>query len=56
MEVGVGLPTNLRGTSKDLVLRWAAAAESAYQSPEPKRLAHHGVIVLVGARRLRRRR
>lgn len=29
MDVGVGLPTNLRGTSKDLVLRWAAAAESA---------------------------
>ncbi len=29
MEVGVGLPTNLRGTNKDLVLRWAAAAESA---------------------------
>lgn len=29
MEVGVGLPTNLRGTSKDLVLRWAATAESA---------------------------
>lgn len=29
MDVGVGLPTNLRGTNKDLVLRWAAAAESA---------------------------
>lgn len=29
MEVGVGLPTNLRGTNKDLVLRWAAAAEAA---------------------------
>jgi len=29
MEVGVGLPTNLRGTSKDLVLRWAAKAEAA---------------------------
>jgi alkanesulfonate monooxygenase SsuD/methylene tetrahydromethanopterin reductase-like flavin-dependent oxidoreductase (luciferase family) len=29
MDVGVGLPTNLRGTSKDLVLRWAATAEAA---------------------------
>lgn len=29
MEVGVGLPTNLRGTSKDLVLRWAKRAEDA---------------------------
>ena len=29
MEVGVGLPTNLRGTNKDLVLRWAATAENA---------------------------
>ncbi len=29
MEIGVGLPTNLRGTNKDLVLRWAATAESA---------------------------
>ena len=29
MEIGVGLPTNLRGTSKELVLRWAAEAESA---------------------------
>lgn len=29
MEIGVGLPTNLRGTSKDLVLEWAALAESA---------------------------
>ena len=29
MEVGVGLPTNLRGTSKDLVLRWARTAEDA---------------------------
>ena len=29
MDVGVGLPTNLRGTSKDLVLHWARTAESA---------------------------
>jgi len=29
MEIGVGLPTNLRGTNKDLVLRWATTAESA---------------------------
>lgn len=29
MEVGVGLPTNLRGTNKELVLRWAARAEEA---------------------------
>ena len=29
MEIGVGLPTNLRGTNKDLVLRWAATAEAA---------------------------
>ena len=29
MEIGVGLPTNLRGTNKDLVLRWAASAEAA---------------------------
>jgi alkanesulfonate monooxygenase SsuD/methylene tetrahydromethanopterin reductase-like flavin-dependent oxidoreductase (luciferase family) len=29
MEVGVGLPTNLRGTHKDLVLEWARRAESA---------------------------
>jgi alkanesulfonate monooxygenase SsuD/methylene tetrahydromethanopterin reductase-like flavin-dependent oxidoreductase (luciferase family) len=29
MEVGVGLPTNLRGTHKDVVLEWARRAESA---------------------------
>jgi alkanesulfonate monooxygenase SsuD/methylene tetrahydromethanopterin reductase-like flavin-dependent oxidoreductase (luciferase family) len=29
MELGVGLPTNLRGTSKDLVLDWARHAEDA---------------------------
>lgn len=29
MDIGVGLPTNLRGTNKDLVLRWAATAEAA---------------------------
>ncbi|MFO0690352.1 MAG: LLM class flavin-dependent oxidoreductase [Myxococcota bacterium] len=29
MDVGVGLPTNLRGTNKELVLRWAATAEAA---------------------------
>ena len=29
MEVGVGLPTNLRGTSKQLVLDWARRAEEA---------------------------
>jgi alkanesulfonate monooxygenase SsuD/methylene tetrahydromethanopterin reductase-like flavin-dependent oxidoreductase (luciferase family) len=29
MEIGVGLPTNLRGTNKDLVLDWASRAESA---------------------------
>lgn len=29
MEIGVGLPTNLRGTSKDLVLEWAQRAEQA---------------------------
>jgi alkanesulfonate monooxygenase SsuD/methylene tetrahydromethanopterin reductase-like flavin-dependent oxidoreductase (luciferase family) len=29
MEIGVGLPTNLRGTSKDVVLEWASLAESA---------------------------
>ncbi len=29
MEIGVGLPTNLRGTNKELVLRWATTAETA---------------------------
>lgn len=29
MDVGVGLPTNLRGTSKEIVLRWAKFAEDA---------------------------
>lgn len=29
MEIGVGLPTNLRGTSKDLLLEWAQRAEAA---------------------------
>jgi len=29
MDIGVGLPTNLRGTNKDLVLEWARRAESA---------------------------
>ncbi|MCR9098104.1 MAG: LLM class flavin-dependent oxidoreductase [bacterium] len=29
MEVGVGLPTNLRGTSRDLVLDWSRRAEEA---------------------------
>ncbi|MEM9176808.1 MAG: LLM class flavin-dependent oxidoreductase [Myxococcota bacterium] len=29
MEVGVGLPTNLRGTSRDLVLEWSRRAEQA---------------------------
>lgn len=29
MEIGVGLPTNLRGTNKDLVLEWAQLAEQA---------------------------
>ncbi len=29
MEIGVGLPTNLRGTNKDLVLEWAQRAEQA---------------------------
>jgi alkanesulfonate monooxygenase SsuD/methylene tetrahydromethanopterin reductase-like flavin-dependent oxidoreductase (luciferase family) len=29
MEIGVGLPTNLRGTNKDLVLEWAQRAEEA---------------------------
>src|SRR5262245_28334977 len=29
MEIGVGLPTNLRGTNKELVLRWAQRAEAA---------------------------
>ncbi len=29
MEIGVGLPTNLRGTNKDLVLEWAQHAEAA---------------------------
>jgi len=29
MEIGVGLPTNLRGTSKDLVVEWARRAEAA---------------------------
>ncbi len=27
MEIGVGLPTNLRGTNKELVVRWAQRAE-----------------------------
>lgn len=29
MEIGVGLPTNLRGTSKSLLLDWAQRAEAA---------------------------
>jgi len=29
MEIGVGLPTNLSGTNKDLVLAWAQRAEEA---------------------------
>jgi alkanesulfonate monooxygenase SsuD/methylene tetrahydromethanopterin reductase-like flavin-dependent oxidoreductase (luciferase family) len=29
MELGIGLPTNLRGTSKELVLAWAKRAEEA---------------------------
>lgn len=29
MEIGVGLPTNLRGTNKPLVLEWARRAEQA---------------------------
>lgn len=29
MEIGVGLPTNLRGTNKDLVALWAQRAEEA---------------------------
>ena len=29
MDVGVGLPTNLRGTSRDLVLAWSRRAEEA---------------------------
>jgi alkanesulfonate monooxygenase SsuD/methylene tetrahydromethanopterin reductase-like flavin-dependent oxidoreductase (luciferase family) len=29
MEIGVGLPTNLRGTSKELLLDWARTAEAA---------------------------
>lgn len=29
MDVGVGLPTNLRGTSRDLVLEWSRRAEEA---------------------------
>lgn len=29
MEIGVGLPTNLRGTNKELVLAWAQRAEAA---------------------------
>ena len=29
MEIGVGLPTNLRGTHKDLVLEWSRRAEAA---------------------------
>jgi len=29
MEIGVGLPTNLRGTNKELVLEWAQRAEQA---------------------------
>ena len=28
MEIGVGLPTNLSGTSKKLVLDWAQRAEA----------------------------
>ena len=28
MEIGVGLPTNLRGTHKELVLAWAQRAEA----------------------------
>ena len=29
MDIGVGLPTNLRGTNKDLVLEWSRRAEQA---------------------------
>lgn len=29
MEIGVGLPTNLRGTNRDLVLEWSRRAERA---------------------------
>jgi hypothetical protein len=29
MELGVGLPTNLRGTNKDLALEWSRRAEEA---------------------------
>ncbi len=29
MDIGVGLPTNLRGTHKDLVLEWSRRAEAA---------------------------
>ena len=29
MEIGVGLPTNLRSTSKALLLEWAQRAEAA---------------------------
>lgn len=29
MEIGIGLPTNLGGTSKELVLQWAKRAEAA---------------------------
>lgn len=29
MEIGVGLPTNLRGTNKDVVLEWSQHAEAA---------------------------
>ncbi len=29
MEIGVGLPTNLRGTNKELVLAWSERAEAA---------------------------
>ena len=29
MEIGVGLPTNLRGTNKELVLEWSRRAEDA---------------------------
>ena len=29
MDIGVGLPTNLRGTNKDLVLEWSQRAEAA---------------------------
>jgi len=29
MEIGVGLPTNLRGTSKELLLEWSRRAEAA---------------------------